>query len=453
MGNKTTQKRILITDYNNIMDFISGISQSIVNFMKEHSDFEYQMFSKYITHSDLISKGKRNEKEGYEKNYLYYLTVEEMIERDKKEKENKKINDQYVNNQNANIRTTSTAHQSCITLATDVYDFLDIPNVHKLKKTMGENAPKQVEINDYAKVFLVNDTMKYFTPEYTEKVFKNLQKEVPWKFDELVVPLSVGEFTPISITEAAHGLGTASNIEFQNLRMAMFLNDKFIVLEAKKESEKYFFIILDKNPRFYTVLGEINSNWEDYLTSQYIKNVFEATNRIEVTPKGLKKDRKDQAKWRKLLAEEMMNFASDGSKIFCPISFINVDFDTVGTLFRASHIKRFEDCNSLEEAYDINNGILIAANADALFDKHLITIDENGKIIYSFLIDDRLKHDLHFDDYIFKYLLTPKRKEYLAEHKKIFDQKEIDRQTPNYKNDDLESVDDFENDEMLELND
>ncbi len=446
MAKKTTQKRIIIKDYEKIMDFLSGISPSIIDFMKDHSDYEYQLFSKYITHSDLISKGKRNEKSGYDKNYLYYLTVEEMVDREKKEQKDQAIKDSYGNNIIANINTTSTAHQSCITLTSDVYEFLNIPYVHKLKKALGDRAPMQVEINDYAKVFLVNDTMEYFQPEYTSKVFEKLGKNVPWNFDELKVNLSHSNFTPIEITEAAHGLGVQKNVQFQNLRMSIFLNDKFIILESKKGDDKFFFIIMDKNPRFYTVLGVINPNWEEYLKNQYIKNIFDATNKIEVTPKGLKKDRRDQAKWRKLLAEEMMNFASDGSKIFCPISFISVDFDTVGTLFRASHIKRFEDCDTLEEAYDINNGILISANADALFDKHLITIDENGKIIYSFLIDDRLKHQLHFDDYIFKYLLTPKRKEYLAIHKKIFDDKEIERKLPNYKVDDeLEFEEDFDN--------
>ena len=443
---KTTQKKILIKDYNAIIDFISGISPSIAEFMKDHSDYEYQMFSKYVTHSDLISKGKRNEREGYEKNYLYYLTVDDMIDRANKIKDNKNINDFYGNDINANINTTSTAHQSCITLTTDVYDFLGIPNVHKLKRSMGDDAPKQVEINDYAKVYLVNDTMKYFTPEYTKKIFEKLGKNVPWDFDSLKIELSPGaDFTPINLTEAAHGLGVQKNEDFQKLRMSIFLNDKFIVLEAKNDNDKYFFIIVDKNPRFYTVLGESNSNWEEYLKNQYIKNIFEAKNVIEVSPKGLKKDRKDQAKWRKLLAEEMMNFVSEGSKIFCPISNIYVDFDTVGTLFRASHIKAFDDCDTYGEAYDINNGILIAANADALFDKHMISIDESGRILYSYLIDEKLKHDLRFDEFIFKNLLTPKRKEYLAEHRRIFEEKEIERKGPNYN---FEDELDFDDDDL-----
>lgn len=273
--------------------------------------------------------------------------------------------------------------------------------------------------------------------DYTKKVFEKLGKDVPWNFDEYYFDLSDDDFTSINITEAAHGFGTQENIEFQILRMSLFLNDKFIVLESRKGDEKNLFIILDKNPRFYTVLGEINSNWEEYLNLQYNKSIFDATKSIQ-TKDGVKKTRKDQSKWRKLLAEEMMNFSANGSKIFCPISNMTIDFDKVGTLLRASHIKRFEDCETLEEAFDINNGLLISANADALFDKYLITIDEDGTIIYSFLIDKRLEMELNFNSTLFKYMLTPKRKEYLAEHKKRFEEEEIKRQSGNYQIDNFD---------------
>lgn len=437
MSKKSSQKKILIKDFQSIYDFISSISPSCAKYMDEHKDYEYLLFSKYITHSDIISKGKRNEKGGYEKNYLYYLTVEEMKARAELEEQNQMIEDLYGNDNNANIKTTSTAHQSCITVASEVYEFLDIPYVHKLKAKLGEAAPKQININDYTNVYLANDTLKYFNMDYTKKIFEKLGKDVPWNFDEYYFDLSDDDFTSINITEAAHGFGTQENIEFQILRMSLFLNDKFIVLESRKGDEKNLFIILDKNPRFYTVLGEINSNWEEYLNLQYNKSIFDATKTIQ-TKDGVKKTRKDQSKWRKLLAEEMMNFSANGSKIFCPISNMTIDFDKVGTLLRASHIKRFEDCETLEEAFDINNGLLISANADALFDKYLITIDEDGTIIYSFLIDKRLEMELNFNSTLFKYMLTPKRKEYLAEHKKRFEEEEIKRQSGNYQIDNFD---------------
>ena len=62
MSKKTSQKRIVIDEYNKILDFMSTISPSIIDYMEKNPDYEYKLYTKYITHSDVISKGKRNEK-------------------------------------------------------------------------------------------------------------------------------------------------------------------------------------------------------------------------------------------------------------------------------------------------------------------------------------------------------------------------------------------------------
>lgn len=46
----------------------------------------------------------------------------------------------------------------------------------------------------------------------------------------------------------------------------------------------------------------------------------------------------------------------------------------------ASHIHPWKDASN-EERLDINNGILLSPTYDALFDRHLITFDNNGKIV------------------------------------------------------------------------
>jgi len=48
----------------------------------------------------------------------------------------------------------------------------------------------------------------------------------------------------------------------------------------------------------------------------------------------------------------------------------------------ASHIKEFSKCDN-KEAYDIDNGLLLCAGHDKLFDRHLISFDEHGCIIIS----------------------------------------------------------------------
>lgn len=51
-------------------------------------------------------------------------------------------------------------------------------------------------------------------------------------------------------------------------------------------------------------------------------------------------------------------------------------------LLIASHIKPLKDC-SLEESYDINNGLLLCKIHDGLFDAGLISFDDNGQILIS----------------------------------------------------------------------
>lgn len=97
-------------------------------------------------------------------------------------------------------------------------------------------------------------------------------------------------------------------------------------------------------------------------------------------------------------------------------------------LYIASHIKRFEHCNT-EEAYDINNGLLLCANADALFDKHMITVDSNKKIKFSFLIerDFQLQQNFLLNQPVFEIILNEERMKYMSEHRAIFEETEKKR--------------------------
>ncbi|MDU9746729.1 HNH endonuclease, partial [Helicobacter pylori] len=46
--------------------------------------------------------------------------------------------------------------------------------------------------------------------------------------------------------------------------------------------------------------------------------------------------RQHQNKWREALAFEMMNYTTIDRSIFCPLTYIEADFDDMKTLFRAS---------------------------------------------------------------------------------------------------------------------
>lgn len=63
----------------------------------------------------------------------------------------------------------------------------------------------------------------------------------------------------------------------------------------------------------------------------------------------------------------------------------------------ASHIKPWS-ASSNEERLDVNNGLLLCPNHDALFDKQLISFDFNGKIVISQTLDETARVFLNVND-------------------------------------------------------
>lgn len=395
-------------------------SDYIRKYIKEHTDSKYTLIYKYLTHSDIIASGKRNEKQGIEKNYLNYVSLDVMEEMERKGQK------------------FETAHQTCIAV-TDTF-------CEKLGMPVGRGDQRYIE--QYANVYLVNDTLEYFEIEYTKKIFDKLGKTPNnWKFDEYRLNLDrESDITKINLTYAAHGVGTARDIEFHKLRRNLFRNDRIMFLiENKSNSQNNVFILLSKNPVFYTILGIKNDKWlkvaqEDIKRKEYSLVNEDTVSAVEIV------DRRQQSAWRKRLAEEMMNYTTNEYEVFCPLTYITVNYENAGTLFRASHIKRYVDCNDTEK-FDLNNGILMCANADALFDKHLITISNEGEIIFSELIknDRKLISNLLLNQPIFKDILNEQRLHYLEEHRKVFEEKEEKRLSSNseYYEEDDESGDIF----------
>jgi len=93
----------------------------------------------------------------------------------------------------------------------------------------------------------------------------------------------------------------------------------------------------------------------------------------------------------------------------------------------ASHIKAFVACDSISEKIDSNNGFLLCANHDRLFDRFLITFNaRTGFIKISSRLTDAektvcgLKDDYRLD----AELMTPQRRKYLMWHNAEFERKE-----------------------------
>lgn len=401
----------ILDDKSQIKDFVAKISTSMFDYMNENSDSKYILFYKYLTHADLATFGKATRVNSLDKNLLYYIKEDEM--------------------QNVEERTNrpfQTTHQSCIGLKAKLYSMVGLPN------------PRTVDpylINEYMNVYLVNDNMEYFSSKYTKRVFELLGKSVPetgrgaWDFDNLNVKTTAEKLTPIDLHVAVHGLGVAEDEEFHKLRHHLFKGDTFILLfEMNRTKGNSMYILLEKNPAFFSLIGATNKTYEEYqklLRKRLINKTLSKENAVDEDNLDDEVTRQQQSTWRKMLANEMMGYTQVNDEVFCPFTYIGANFNELGALFVASHIKGFKDPNTTnEEKYDINNGLLLCGNADALFDKHLITVNENKELEFSFLLDEniRLKQQLLLLQPIFKPILNDKRMKYLKYHYQMFKEKE-----------------------------
>lgn len=80
----------------------------------------------------------------------------------------------------------------------------------------------------------------------------------------------------------------------------------------------------------------------------------------------------------------------------------------------ASHIKPWSTSTN-EERLDVNNGLLLCPNHDALFDKQLISFDMQGKIVISQTLDDTARIFMNVNDEM-RVELTEKQLFYMEDH-------------------------------------
>lgn len=397
---KSKKSTIIFSDVENIKSILEDKSKFSFDYINKAQSSQFTLFKKNITHSDVATFGKMNSSDNFEKNLLTYLSIDQM----------KEINE------NSDYKF-QVAKQSNIFMPEDFYKLLGI---NQLKRRKGAQSTKHnhILLNDYANVFIANDSVEYFTYEYTKRIFEKLGKKMKWKKEACDITLSKGEFTPIKIHHAIHGIGINTDVDFHKLRHNIFRNDSlYILIEKTKQGTKNVLIILEKNPIFFTLINETNKSYEKYLVKQRKKLEYTEKEIID----SIEKNRKYQNTWRNMLAEEMMNYTTTDDTVFCPFTLIEGNYYTLSSIFVASHIKPYSLCD-INEAFDINNGLLLVANADALFDKYMITVDENKQLIFSFTIDNdyQLKSKLMLLNPIFSMILNEKRMEYLEHHRNRF---------------------------------
>lgn len=102
----------------------------------------------------------------------------------------------------------------------------------------------------------------------------------------------------------------------------------------------------------------------------------------------------------------------------CKCAICNKDIETVMV---ASHIVPASESNVIEKA-DCENGLLLCALHDKLFDRYLISFDfSTGKLIYADSLKGKLaEYQLSEDLFLEERFMTDERKDYLMKHNMAF---------------------------------
>ncbi len=88
----------------------------------------------------------------------------------------------------------------------------------------------------------------------------------------------------------------------------------------------------------------------------------------------------------------------------------------------ASHIIAYSNCNDKYDMINHNNGLLLCPNHDSLFDKHLISFDNEGKIMINHNIPEEMYSLLELNNNytLPNEYLSKERLNYLNKHMEIF---------------------------------
>lgn len=119
-------------------------------------------------------------------------------------------------------------------------------------------------------------------------------------------------------------------------------------------------------------------------TIRSVEKVLEEIATLPQTEKeAVTKQRVGQGLFKELLLD----------KYGCKCALCNI---CTRSMLTASHIKEWSESEKSEKL-DVENGLLLCAHHDALFDKHLISFDDNGKVIVSPTLTVQEKAALQID--------------------------------------------------------
>jgi len=93
---------------------------------------------------------------------------------------------------------------------------------------------------------------------------------------------------------------------------------------------------------------------------------------------------------------------------------------TLPEVLRASHAKPWAECTTDSERLDVFNGFLLVANLDALFDRFLISFDDDGELLMSPTLPGEVRNQLGLHPGLTLRWLSNSHRVYLAGHRARF---------------------------------
>ena len=165
-------------------------------------------------------------------------------------------------------------------------------------------------------------------------------------------------------------IGFTSDIQY----VFYFLHKVYSLTNSKKDKslQGFYYSTLSNYVEgdFKTVIEERN----DFVINNNCNDEYESVSNetINIGPKYkeiITKARIGQGAYR----DKLIN------KYGCKCMLCNI---SVKQMLIASHIKEFSE-STKQESLDVNNGLLLCANHDKLFDQHLISFDNQGMIMIS----------------------------------------------------------------------
>ncbi len=210
---------------------------------------------------------------------------------------------------------------------------------------------------------------------------------------------------PISVFITPGENPVSWNLSFDNPFLANELSKNFPDIE---ENGNYHIWSLELLAAFLCRASELARSIPETSISRYQKEIQNALD-TEPDIKGTERE----ALIRQRIGQDIYRQALiDYWGGCCALSGIDIP-----EILRASHAKAWSECETDAERLDVYNGFLFRADIDALFDRHLITFADDGRLIPSPRLTDYQLRALNLDGNRYLTHISPQHLPYLAWHR------------------------------------